>query len=249
MRQFIAAGNWKMNTNYTDGIALAKQVIEGSRPENVQIIFGVPATHLKAVADLADNKSVFAAAQNCHQEEKGAYTGEISAAMVKAVSAGYVILGHSERRAYFGETDELIAEKIDRALANGLKVIYCCGEELAVREADKHEVLVREQVATALFHLTAAAMQNIIVAYEPVWAIGTGVTATPAQAQEMHKFIRTLLQEKFGATVADEVSILYGGSVKPHNAKEIFVQPDVDGGLVGGASLKAKDFLAIANSF
>ncbi|MEM1324440.1 MAG: triose-phosphate isomerase [Bacteroidota bacterium] len=246
MRTQIAAGNWKMNTTHAAGLELAKAVASGKRPDDVQIILGTPAIYL---AELSQLDSVHIAAQNCHHEEKGAYTGEISADMVQSTGATHVILGHSERREYQGETDTLIAKKIDLVLSKGLLPIYCCGEKLEVREADEHRDLVAKQLGEALFHLSAEEMKKVVIAYEPVWAIGTGKTASPEQAQEMHAHIRQLLADKFGQAVADSISILYGGSVKPANAKEIFAQPDVDGGLVGGASLKADDFLAIANSF
>lgn len=246
MRQKIAAGNWKMNTTYDDGIELAKKIANGKRADDVEVILGPPAIYL---AKLSKLKGIHIAAQNCHQEEKGAYTGEISVDMIKSTGATHVILGHSERREYQKEDDHLIAKKIDLVLNKGLTPIYCCGEKLDVREANKHRDLVAQQLKDALFHLSAEAIQKVIIAYEPVWAIGTGKTASPKQAQEMHHHIRQLLAEKYGQEVADEISILYGGSVKPGNAKELFAQADVDGGLVGGASLKAEDFLAIINSF
>jgi triosephosphate isomerase len=246
MRKQIAAGNWKMNTTYQDGVTLAEAVADGKRPEDVEIILGVPAIYL---AELSKLKGVHIAAQNCHQEEKGAYTGEISADMIQSTGATHVILGHSERREYQGEDDHLIAKKIDLVLSKGLVPIYCCGEKLEVREADEHRELVAQQLNDALFHLSEEALRQVVIAYEPVWAIGTGKTASPEQAQEMHAHIRQLLSDKFGSTTANAISIQYGGSVKPANAKEIFAQPDVDGGLVGGASLQADDFLAIANSF
>lgn len=249
-RKLIAAGNWKMNMDYDQGRDLAKAIVSGLQPSDVLVILGTPYIHLKNISGIIkDISNIKLAAQNCHQEESGAYTGEISAAMLKSCGVDYVILGHSERREYFGESDELIAQKIDIVLKHGLQPIYCCGEKLEVREAGKHEELVGEQVKTALFHLTREQMKQVVVAYEPVWAIGTGKTATPQQAQEMHRFIRGLLRKKFGQEVAGGTSILYGGSVKPDNANELFSQPDVDGGLVGGASLKAGDFLAIASSF
>lgn len=246
MRQQIAAGNWKMNTTYKDGIALAKAVANGKRADDVQVILGTPAIYLAALSEI---DGIHVAAQNCHHEEKGAYTGEISVDMIRSTGATHVILGHSERREYQQENDELIAKKVDLALDRGLTPIYCCGEKLEVREVDNHRHLVAQQLQEALFHLSAEEIQKIIIAYEPVWAIGTGKTASPEQAQEMHQHIRQLLADKYGREVADEISILYGGSVKPANAKELFAQPDVDGGLVGGASLKADDFLAIINSF
>lgn len=246
MRQQIAAGNWKMNMNYQDGMSLAKAVGSGIIPADVQIIIGTPAIHL---AEASQIKDISVAAQNCHHEEKGAYTGEISVDMIASTGATHVILGHSERREYFGEDDALIAKKVKLVLSKGLIPIYCCGEKLEVREAGNHTTLVKAQIQEGLFHLSAEDFSKVIIAYEPVWAIGTGVTASPEQAQEMHQHIRTLIVNQYGKEVADGTSILYGGSVKPANAKEIFAKADVDGGLVGGASLKADSFLAIANSF
>lgn len=246
MRQQIAAGNWKMNTTLNDGLALAKAVAQGKFPSDVTVILGTPAIYLAALSDL---EGIAIAAQNCHHKEKGAYTGEISADMIQSTGATHVILGHSERREYFGENDALIAQKIDLVLSTGLTPIYCCGEKLDIREAENHAQFVENQVKEGLFHLSAEDFSKVIIAYEPVWAIGTGVTASPAQAQDMHQHIRAIIAEKYGEEVAEGTSILYGGSVKPANAKEIFSQKDVDGGLVGGASLKADDFLAIANSF
>ena len=246
MRQQIAAGNWKMNTTYADGVALAEAVASGKRPDDVQIILGTPAIYLASLSQL---KGISIAAQNCHQAEKGAYTGEISADMIVSTGVTHVILGHSERREYNGETDTLIADKIKLVLSKGLIPIYCCGEKLPIREAGQQNEVVEAQVKEGLFHLSAEDFAKIIIAYEPVWAIGTGVTASPEQAQEMHQHIRSLIATKYGQAIADGTSILYGGSVKPANAKEIFAKPDVDGGLVGGASLKADSFLAIANSF
>lgn len=250
MRQLIAAGNWKMNLTYQEGLALAEAIKNAERADDILVIMGTPAIHLAGVsAILKDSTNVKLAAQNCHKEENGAYTGNISAAMIHSTGATYVILGHSERREYHGETDSLIAEKINLVLSHDLLPIYCCGEKLPIREAGKHVALVAQQITEGLFHLSAADFQKVVIAYEPVWAIGTGVTASPAQAQEMHKEIRTLIAAKYGAEIADATTILYGGSVKPKNAKELFAQPDVDGGLVGGASLKADDFVAIINSF
>ncbi|MEM0994687.1 MAG: triose-phosphate isomerase [Bacteroidota bacterium] len=246
MRQQIAAGNWKMNTTYSDGVELAKAVAAGKRPDTVQIILGTPAIYLPSLSQI---KGITIAAQNCHQAEKGAYTGEISADMIASTGATHVILGHSERRAYYGEDDVLIAEKVKLVLSKDLVPIYCCGEQLPIREASQQNEVVEAQVREGLFHLAAEDFAKVIIAYEPVWAIGTGVTASPAQAQEMHQHLRALIAAQYGADIANSTSILYGGSVKPANAKEIFAQPDVDGGLVGGASLKADSFLAIANSF
>ncbi len=249
-RQLIVAGNWKMNKTYEEGRDLIKEVMDLMQPSNVLIILGTPYIQLMSAANLTKDVSTLKlAGQNCHQEESGAYTGEISASMIKSVGAEFVILGHSERREYFGEDDALIAKKVDIALANGLRPIYCCGEKLETREAEDHVELVSGQIEAALFHLSAEAFQQVVIAYEPVWAIGTGLTASPEQAQEMHKAIRSKVAEKYGAEIAEGTTILYGGSCKPNNARELFSQPDVDGGLIGGASLNAKDFIAIANSF
>ena len=248
-RQNIVAGNWKMNKNFQEGTMLAQEVVANVQPSETQVILGTPFIHLQAVAAVTNGTSNIAvAAQNCHQAASGAYTGETSVGMIKSTGARYVILGHSERRAYYGETDALIAEKVKAVLAGGLQPIYCCGEKLEVREAGNQNELVGSQIREGLFHLDAAAFEKVVIAYEPVWAIGTGVTASPAQAQEMHKHIRSLIADQYGAEIADGTTILYGGSVKPNNAKELFSNPDVDGGLIGGASLKAPDFVAIINS-
>ncbi|WP_421948011.1 triose-phosphate isomerase [Phaeodactylibacter xiamenensis] len=249
-RKQIVAGNWKMNMDYEQGRDLTKAVIDGLQPSDALVILGTPFIHLRNVASIIkDISNLKLAAQNCHQEESGAYTGEVSASMLKSCGVEYVILGHSERREYFGEKDELIAKKIDAVLGQGMEPIYCCGEKLDVRESGKQNELVAEQVKTALFHLSAADLQKVVIAYEPVWAIGTGKTASPAQAQEMHAHIRSLIRDQYGPEIADSITILYGGSVKPGNAKELFANPDVDGGLIGGASLKAADFNAIVDSF
>lgn len=249
-RKQIVAGNWKMNMDYEEGRDLTKAVIDGLQPSEALVILGTPYIHLRSVASIVkDISNLKLAAQNCHQEASGAYTGEISVGMLKSCAVDYVILGHSERREYFDEGDALIAKKIDAVLGQGMEPIYCCGEKLEVRESGKQNELVAEQVKTALFHLSPEDIRKVVIAYEPVWAIGTGKTASPAQAQEMHAHIRSLLTAKYGAEVADGISILYGGSVKPGNAKELFANPDVDGGLIGGASLKAEDFNAIVSSF
>lgn len=246
----IVAGNWKMNCNYEEGRELAKSVLEGLHPSETLVIFATPFIHLKNVSNIIkDISNVKLAAQNCHHEAKGAYTGEISASMLQSAGVEYVLVGHSERREYFGETEELLAKKVDIILENGLKPIFCCGEKLPVREANAHEALVGDQIKGGLFHLSPEQFQQVVIAYEPVWAIGTGVTASPEQAQAMQQYIRQLVAEKYGQELADATSILYGGSVKPANAKELFSQPDVDGGLVGGASLKPKDFVEIIGSF
>ena len=245
MSRKMVAGNWKMNTTPAEGVALAKAVIEQSNP-TTKVVFGVPATHLMAIKELTASADHFhVAAQSMHQEESGAYTGEISGGMLSAVEIDYVILGHSERREYYGEDDQLIGTKVRKALAHGILPIYCCGEKLDIREAGKHEEVVGDQLKTALFDLSPEDFSKVVIAYEPVWAIGTGVTASPEQAQDMHAFLRAQIAEQFGKDIAESTTILYGGSVKPGNASELFGQPDVDGGLVGGASLKATDFSAI----
>ena len=251
MRKKIVAGNWKMNLNLQEGVALATELnaaLAADKP-NCDVVICTPFIHLASVAAVFDAQTIGLGAENCADKEKGAYTGEVSAEMVKSTGAQYVILGHSERRAYYGETAEILKEKVNLALANGLKVIFCIGEVLEEREADKQNEVVKAQLAGSLFDLTAEQFSNIILAYEPVWAIGTGKTATAEQAEEMHAFIRTTIAEKFGAEAAENVSILYGGSCKPSNAKEIFAKPDVDGGLIGGAALKCADFKGIIDAW
>ncbi len=249
MRKKIVAGNWKMNTTVTEGVELAKAVVaEAASVESVKLIVGTPFTHLTSVAAVVEGSNVELAAQNCADMDKGAYTGEVSAKMLASVPVKYVILGHSERREYYGETNEKLVKKISLALAEGLSPIYCVGETKEERLAEKHFEVVASQIKEVLFGLSAEQMKNIVIAYEPVWAIGTGLTATSEQAQEIHAFIRATLAEQFGA-LAEEISILYGGSCKPSNAKELFAQKDIDGGLIGGASLVASDFIAIAKSF
>ncbi len=251
MRRKIVAGNWKMNTTKVDGVELAKQVAEASAevPAEVGLVVAPPFTHLCAVGKALAGSKVELSAQNCADHTSGAYTGEVSVDMIKAVGCAWTILGHSERREYYGETDEKLVEKTKLALAAGLGVILCVGEKLEQREAGKHFDVCAEQVKNVLYHFTAEDMKNIVIAYEPVWAIGTGKTATSEQAQEIHSFIRNVVAEKFGAEVAEDMSILYGGSCKPSNAKELFAQKDIDGGLIGGAALKAADFIEIAKSF
>ncbi|MFM8450630.1 MAG: triose-phosphate isomerase [Haliscomenobacter sp.] len=242
----IAAGNWQMNTTLEEGRALAEALVAGPSSVNGIVVLCTPFTHLSLVGSLLEGKPGFyLGAQNCHQEAKGAYTGEISVSMLQSVGVQYVILGHSERREYFGESDALLASKVDTVLAAGLTPIFCCGEALPVREAGTHLGFVRAQVAAALFHLSPEQFGKLVIAYEPIWAIGTGRTASPEQAQEMHASIRGLIAEKYGQSVADGVSILYGGSVNAANAATLFGQADVDGGLVGGASLKATEFMEI----
>ena len=249
-RQLIVAGNWKMNENYEEGRDLAKDIVERLQPSQVTVVLATPFIHLNSVGNIIRGVSnLKLGAQNCHQEESGAYTGEVSAGMLQSVGVEYVIIGHSERREYFEESDKLLAKKVNAALSKGLIPIFCCGEKLEVREADKHLELVENQIKNALFHLSPAEFEKVVIAYEPVWAIGTGKTASPEQAQEMHLHIRHLLAKQYGDELAQATTILYGGSVKAANAKDIFQKPDVDGGLVGGASLKAVDFVTIVNSF
>lgn len=251
MRKKIVAGNWKMNKNLQEGIALAKELNEKLSADKpaCDVVICTPYIHLASVAGLIDKNIIGLGAENCADKEKGAYTGEVSAEMVKSTGADYVILGHSERRAYYGETAEILKEKVNLALVNGLKVIFCIGEVLEEREAGKQNEVVKAQIEGSLFELTAEQYANIILAYEPVWAIGTGKTATAEQAEEMHAFIRGVIAEKFGTQAAEDTTILYGGSCKPSNAKELFAKPDVDGGLIGGAALKADDFKGIIDAW
>lgn len=251
MRKKIVAGNWKMNTTVPQGKALAEEIVKLSSevPSDVTLIVAPPFTHLSAVADALKGSKVALSAQNCADRESGAYTGEVSAKMVASVPAEYVILGHSERREYYGETNAKLVEKIRLALAENLSVIYCVGEKLEEREKGIHFNVIASQITEVLFNFTAEQLSKVIIAYEPVWAIGTGKTATSGQAQQVHEFIRRTVEEKFGAAVAEELSILYGGSCKPGNAKELFACKDIDGGLIGGASLVAGDFIAIGKSF
>ena len=250
MRKKIVAGNWKMNNDLSETEGLISQLKQYLEDEpDAKVIVAPSFTNLYHVFQSLSGTPVEVAAQNMHESEKGAFTGEISAKMLYSVGVKYVILGHSERRAIFKETDELLSKKVDAALKNELKVIFCCGEELEDRKSDRHFKVVEKQLRDGLFHISPEAFENVVIAYEPVWAIGTGETASPEQAQEMHAFIRKTISEKFGSEIAENVSILYGGSVKPGNAKEIFAKKDVDGGLIGGASLKAEDFLAIVHSF
>jgi triosephosphate isomerase len=248
MRTKIVAGNWKMNKNSEETEDLLNDLID-KLPEDkeVQIIVAPTFVNLASAVDHLEFTNITVAAQNMHQAESGAYTGEISADMLKSIGVNTVILGHSERRAIFHETDAIIANKVDTALKHDMTVIFCFGEELKDRQNNQHFNVVENQLRDGLFHLDKAAWEDIILAYEPVWAIGTGETASPEQAQEMHAFIRETVRHTYGSAIAEDVSILYGGSVKPDNAKEIFGKPDVDGGLIGGAALKADDFVAIIN--
>lgn len=239
-----------MNTTVAEGLALAKELVAGMGqvPADVNMVIAPPFVHLTSVGEVIKDSKIALSAQNCANKEKGAYTGEVSAAMIAGIGCEYCILGHSERRQYYGENSATLVEKMALALSNGLKPIYCVGEMLSEREAGNHFAVVKAQIEEVLFGLSAEQMSQVVVAYEPVWAIGTGVTATSAQAQEIHAFIRKTLAEKFGA-LAEDVTILYGGSCKPSNAKELFAQKDIDGGLIGGAALKAADFIAIAQSY
>lgn len=251
MRKNIVAGNWKMNKTLQEGLALATELndVLASATPNCEVVVGTPFIHLASVASAVDTSKIHVAAQNCADKVSGAYTGEVSAAMVKSTGAEYVILGHSERRAYYGETYEILKEKVQLALANNLKPIFCIGELKEEREANKQNEVVKAQLEGSVFNLSAEEFGKIVLAYEPVWAIGTGLTATPAQAQEIHAYIRGLVAEKYGKEVAENTTILYGGSCNPGNAKELFANLDVDGGLIGGASLKAADFKAIIDAF
>jgi triosephosphate isomerase len=251
MRKQIAAANWKMNLNQQEAKDLLTNILDKlpKLTDNQQVVFSVPAIYiLNAVQQIGGISNVFVAAQNCHQNSNGAYTGEISAPMYSSVGVNHIVIGHSERREYFAELDTLLAEKVNAVLANNSTPIFCCGEPLAIREAGTQNAFVETQLINSLFHLTPEQLLKVVIAYEPIWAIGTGKTASSAQAQEIHAFIRSVLATKYGADIADQISILYGGSVKAANAVELFSQPDVDGGLVGGASLIATEFTAIINA-
>jgi len=253
MRKHIVAGNWKMNMTFSEADELLDELMSElekvTLPRDTQVIVCPPFPYIEMASDYANDSYFAVGAQDVSEHEKGAYTGEVSAAMLESCEIDYCIVGHSERRAYHGETDAQVAAKVDQLLAHNLKPIVCVGEVLEERESGRQQEVVKRQVEGGLFHLDANQIQQVVIAYEPVWAIGTGKTATPDQAQEMHAFIRSLLKEKYGAAVAGEISILYGGSCKPSNAKELFSNPDVDGGLIGGASLKAGDFMGIVTSF
>ena len=249
MRKHIVAGNWKMNNALSQTELLITDLKNQVKTSDAEVMIAPSYTNLWHAFEALRQDDIEVVAQNMHFAEYGAYTGEVNAEMLKSVGVKTVILGHSERRAYYNETDASLAKKVDAALANNMRIIFCFGEELADRKAGNEEAVVQSQIKNALFHLEAVAFKNIVLAYEPVWAIGTGETASPEQAQDMHAFIRKTLANTYGENVSDQVSILYGGSVKPNNAKEIFGKPDVDGGLIGGASLKAEDFYAIVNAF
>ena len=251
MRKKIVAGNWKMNMNLQDGIALAKELNETLKAEkpNCGVVICTPFIHLASIAQFLDQDIIGLGAENCADKEKGAFTGEVSAEMVKSTGAQYVILGHSERREYYKETPEILKEKVQLAQKNGLKVIFCIGESLAEREAGKQNEVVKAELEGSVFNLSEADFRKIVIAYEPIWAIGTGKTATAEQAEEIHAYIRSIIAEKYGQAVADDTTILYGGSCKASNAPELFAKPDIDGGLIGGASLKAADFKGIIDAF
>ena len=251
MRKNIVAGNWKMNKNLQEGVEFAKELNEALKGKtlNCDVVVGTPFIHLASVVENVDSDKIGVAAQNCAEKDSGAYTGEVSAQMIASTGASYVILGHSERRAYYHDTAEILKEKVKQALDNNLTPIFCNGEVLEERESEKHFDVVKSQIVDSLFDLTAYDFGKIVLAYEPVWAIGTGKTASPAQAQEMHAFIRKTLSERYGEDVANNTSILYGGSANADNAKELFSNPDVDGGLIGGASLSVDKFMPVIEAF
>ena len=251
MRKNIVAGNWKLNTTLPEGVALAEALYAAliDKKTNCDVVIGTPFTHLAGIAAAIDTARIGVAAQNCADRDKGAYTGEVSAAMIASTGAKYVIIGHSERRTYYHDTPNILKEKVKLALANDLTPIFCIGEVLEERRANKHFGVVYEQIEDSLFDLSSEDFGKIVLAYEPVWAIGTGVTATAEQAQEMHAYIRQIIADKYGADVANDTSILYGGSCNAENAKELFANPDVDGGLIGGASLGVSKFMPIIEAF
>ncbi len=253
MRKRIVAGNWKMNLTFEEGQKLTSEIVNMVKDElnqAVTVVINPPFTHLQSVKKLVEGaKNIFLGAQNCSNNSSGAYTGEVSAGMLASFGASFVIIGHSERREYFKETNEQLMAKVKLALENGLTPIFCCGEPLEIREANTQEAYVTEQLTAGLFGLSETEIQQIVLAYEPIWAIGTGRTASSDQAQEMHAAIRKHLASNYGQAIADGISILYGGSCKPDNARDIFGKADVDGGLIGGASLKSRDFVDIVNSF
>ena len=248
MRQKIVAGNWKMNNDKKATSLLIKGIRKSIKKlplENIRVIISPTFVNLSSALKKAKKSKIEVVAQNMHQAKSGAFTGEISADMLKSIGIKTVILGHSERRTHFGETDNILSEKVNAAVENGLETIFCFGELLEDRKSENHFTVVESQLKNGLFHLEASAFKSIVLAYEPVWAIGTGETASPEQAQEIHAFIRSTIEKKYNKEVAENISILYGGSVKPANAEEIFSKPDVDGGLIGGAALKQEDFTAI----
>lgn len=253
MRNKIVAGNWKMNNTLEQGVTLASEIVNMVSDElndDVKMVLCTPFIHLNSVSKIVGGaEKVFLGAQNCNDHESGAYTGEISVGMLKSVGVQYVILGHSERREYYGESNDFLAKKVDTVLGAGLTPIFCCGESLEIRERDEHFDFVTNQLTESLFHLSPEQFSKLVIAYEPIWAIGTGKTASKEQAQEMHEKLRAHIASKYGDEVADGISILYGGSCKPDNAPELFAQKDIDGGLIGGASLKSRDFVDIGKSY
>ena len=249
MRQKIVAGNWKMNLDINQGKKLLSEILDSDINKDTLTIIAPPSIHLNSFNQMLSHTNIALAAQNCHQQDAGAYTGEISASMLKSVGVEYVILGHSERREYFMEDSLSLSFKVINAIKHGIRPIYCCGETLTQRQEGEHFRTISNQIEHGLFQLNEMELLNCIIAYEPVWAIGTGETASPKQAQEVHNFIRKTIAKQYGDMVADNISILYGGSVKPANAEELFTCPDIDGGLIGGAALNAESFVTIGNSF
>jgi len=249
MRQKIVAGNWKMNLDINQGKKLLSEILDSDINKDTLTIIAPPSIHLNSFNQMLSHTNIALAAQNCHQHDAGAYTGEISASMLKSVGVEYVILGHSERREYFMEDSLSLSFKVINAIKHGIRPIYCCGETLTQRQEGEHFRTISNQIKHGLFQLNEMELLNCIIAYEPVWAIGTGETASPKQAQEVHNFIRKTIAKQYGDMVADNISILYGGSVKPANAEELFTCPDIDGGLIGGAALNAESFVTIGNSF
>lgn len=246
MRQQIVAGNWKMNKTLAEGLELTQAILDKIEKPKGLVVIAPPFPYLRELGNLLNRRDDFhVASQNCHQEEKGAFTGEVSASMLASVGCTFVIVGHSERRQYFKEDHEVLAAKVHAILSSGMRPIFCCGEPLDIRESNTHEVYVAKQLEESLFHLKEEDFRKVVIAYEPIWAIGTGRTASSQQAQEMHRFIRSLVATQYGQVTAEETTLLYGGSCNAQNAAELFSQPDVDGGLIGGASLKADDFAAI----
>ena len=251
MRKKIVAGNWKMNLNYDEVSSLVDEILKlYSRDDNVEVILSPPFVYLdKVIRSCANHDHVFTASQNCSEYNNGAYTGEVSASMLNSLGVNYVIIGHSERRSIFNEFNENLNLKITQALQNNLKIIFCCGENIEQRESGEYLQFIRKQLEETILSLDQKSLSKIVIAYEPIWAIGTGKTASSVQAQEMHSFIRSLISNKFGTEISNNTSILYGGSCKPTNSKELFSQSDIDGGLIGGASLQSSDFVSIINSF
>ncbi len=252
MRKKIVAGNWKMNKSFQEAEELIEDLLdlmEDNALENPEMVICTPFPYLELATDMTDESLISVGAQNVSEHESGAYTGEVSASMLNSIGLNYCIVGHSERRKYFNESSQLLKEKVDVLLNHNIQPIFCCGELIEEREKEIHFDIVKTQITESLFHLNKEAFENVVIAYEPVWAIGTGVTATAGQAQEMHAFIRNLIKEQYGEETANNISILYGGSCNAKNARELFANPDVDGGLIGGASLKADDFYHIYKSF